>query len=157
MHCVVMGNGRVFRSSRNLHLFAMFYVFYLILYIFLSCNDCYNGEFQNGNLSNISQDGTKRQCLLKATIHVKRSRVPITLYNNSTATFRAIIQLVHDIELNPGPNHSVNHLQEKANSRITIAHLNVHLLKSRDHFVLVKESILANKFDVFTNLGSMIP
>ena len=76
--------------------------------------------------------------------------MPITLYNNSTATFRAIIQLVHDIELNPGPSHSVDQLQEKANSRITIAHLHVRSLKSRDHFVLVKESILANKFDVFT-------
>ena len=32
---------------------------------------------------------------------VKRSRARIMYYGNSTATFRVIIQLRHDIELNP--------------------------------------------------------
>ena len=42
----------------------------------------------------------------------------------------------------------------KANTRninnVKIAHLNVRSLKCRDHFLLVKDTILSNKFDVFT-------
>ncbi|KAK2570451.1 hypothetical protein P5673_005270 [Acropora cervicornis] len=56
-------------------------------------------------------------------------------------------------ELNPGPNGSSNCLV-KANTRNTnnvkIAHLNLRSLKCQDHFLLVKETILSKKFDVFT-------
>ena len=31
-----------------------------------------------------------------------------------------------------------------------ITHLNVRLLKCREHFVLVKQAVLENKFDIFT-------
>ena len=38
----------------------------------------------------------------------------------------------------------------KSTGNVTIAHLNVRLLKCCEHFVLVKEAILENKFDIFT-------
>ena len=42
-------------------------------------------------------------CLLT---NVKRSKASINYnyYKNSSATFRPIIQLMHDVELNPGPD-----------------------------------------------------
>ena len=35
-------------------------------------------------------------------------------------------------------------------SNIRIAHLNIRSLKSREHFILLKESVVSNSFDVFT-------
>ena len=72
---------------------------------------------------------------------------------NSTLTFRPLLKLIFDKELNPGPNGSSNCLV-KANTRNTnnvkIAHLIFRSPKWQDHFLLVKETILSNKFDVFT-------
>lgn len=83
-------------------------------------------------------------------VHTQRA---CALYCNSTLTFRPLLKLIFDIELNPGPNGSFN-CSVKANTRninnVKIAHLNVRSLKCRDHFLLVKETILSNKFDVFT-------
>ena len=76
--------------------------------------------------------------------------IQYSLYSNSTSSYRPIVQLIHDIELNPGPDYSVNDSLKRAKSNVTIPHLNVRSLKYRDHFLLVKESILANKIDVFT-------
>ena len=56
---------------------------------------------------------------------------------------------MHDIEVDPGPNNYTVGTQKKTNN-VKNAHLNVRSLKRREHFILVKESILANKFDVFT-------
>ena len=87
---------------------------------------------------------------LSVIARVKRSKAASALYSNSTSTFRPIIQLIHDIETNPGPsNYSVDG-RKKTTSSVKIAHLNVRSLKCRDHYVLVKETILANKFDIFT-------
>ena len=86
---------------------------------------------------------------------VRRTQRACALYCtcNSTLTFLPLLKLIFDIELNPGPNGSFNR-SVKANTRNTnnvkIAHLNVRSLKCRDHFLLVKETILSNKFDVFT-------
>ncbi|XP_073228523.1 uncharacterized protein [Porites lutea] len=58
---------------------------------------------------------------------------------------------MHDVELNPGPaNCSSGDKSEKSNGNVKIAHLNVRSLKCREHFVLVKNAVLENKFDIFT-------
>ena len=88
---------------------------------------------------------------IRTLAKVKRAKAPTTLYPNSSLTFHPLIKFVHDIELNPGPqNFSVKESDgENANS-MKLAHLNARSLKRREHFILVKETILDNKFDVFT-------
>ena len=85
-------------------------------------------------------------------MRVKKSTFATTLYSYSTLTFRPVIQLIHDIETNPGPDvYRTSGVKKKSNnSDVKIAHLNVRSLKSRHHYVLVKETILTNKFDIFT-------
>ena len=73
---------------------------------------------------------------------VSRTQRACALYRDSTLTFQPLLKLIFNIELNPGPNGSINNVK--------IAHLNVRSLKCRDHFLLVKDTILSNKFDVFT-------
>ena len=41
---------------------------------------------------------------LRLLTNVKRSKASTNYYKNSSATFRPIIQLMHDVELNPGPD-----------------------------------------------------
>lgn len=77
---------------------------------------------------------TKWRTLLRVT---ERSKATTALYGNSTSTFRLIIQLIHDIEVNPGPNNYTVGTQKKTNN-VKIAHLNVRSLKRRKHFILVK-------------------
>ena len=85
------------------------------------------------------------------TTRVKRSKATTVYYSNSTSTFRPILQLIHDIELNPGPNKNYSTYGLRTTKcNVRIAHLNARSLKCREHYVLVKETILANKFDVFT-------
>ena len=85
------------------------------------------------------------------SMSVKRASATTAYYANSTSTFRPVIQLLHDVELNPGPaNCSSGNKSEKSNSNVKIAHLNVRSLKCREHFVLVKYAVLENKFDIFT-------
>ena len=84
---------------------------------------------------------------------IRRTQRACALYCDSTLTFQLLLKLIFNIELNPGPNGSFN-CSVKANTRninnVKIAHLNVRSLKCRDHFLLVKDTILSNKFDVFT-------
>ena len=84
---------------------------------------------------------------------VRRTQGACALYCNSTLTFRPLLKLIFDIQLNPGPNGSFNR-SVKANTRninnVKISRLNVRSLKCRDRFLHVKETILSNKFDVFT-------
>ena len=85
------------------------------------------------------------------SMRVKRASATTAYYANSTSTFRPVIQLLHDVELNPGPaNCSSGDKSEKSNGNVKIAHLNVRSLKCREHFVLVKNAVLENKFDIFT-------
>ena len=96
-------------------------------------------------------ENTKWRAHVHVTIRVKRANVTTAYYANSTSTFRPVIQLLHDVELNPGPaNSSIRNKSEKSNGNVKIAHLNVRSLKCREHFVLVKETVLENKFDIFT-------
>ena len=41
---------------------------------------------------------------LRLLTNVKRSKASINYYKNSSASFRPIIQLMHDVELNLGPD-----------------------------------------------------
>ena len=88
---------------------------------------------------------------MNVTNRIKRASATTAYYDNATSVFRPIIQLLHDVELNPGPaNCSTTNEFEKSTGNVKIAHLNVRSLKCREHFVLVKEAILENKFDIFT-------
>ena len=59
------------------------------------------------------------------SMSVKRASATTAYYANSTSTFRPVIQLLHDVELNPGPaNCSSGNKSEKSNSNVKIAHLN---------------------------------
>ena len=94
---------------------------------------------------------TKWRTHVNVTNRIKRASVTTAYYDNSTSAFRPIIQLIHDIELNPGPsNCSTTNELKKATGNVKIAHLNVRSLKCREHFVLIKKSVLENKFDIFT-------
>ena len=93
---------------------------------------------------------TKWQMRVFTIIRIKRSKTVTIYYRNSTSTFRPILQLLPDIELNPAPdNFSMNDSRATKN-KVKLAHLNARSLKCREHYVLVKETIFANKFDVFT-------
>ena len=76
---------------------------------------------------------------------------------NYTASFNPtdfVIVRSGDVHPLPGPNRQTNSamldIPKELKSIIKVAHLNVSSLKSRVHFCLVKETILQNKFDIFT-------
>lgn len=87
----------------------------------------------------------------KTVIRVKRSKATTAYYDNSTSNFIQILQLLHDVETKPGSalNYYTNG-PGKTNGNVSIAHLNVRSLKCRDQYVLVKETVLTNRFDIFT-------
>ena len=90
-----------------------------------------------------------------------RRRLPYSA--NGTASFNPSIlenNLSGDIHPQPGPNSTSNSSPTSTNANITfprntksnirIAHLNIRSLKSREHFILLKESVVSNSFDIFT-------
>ena len=85
-------------------------------------------------------------------------KVKVPYYSNSSASFAiARILLAGDVELNPGMTVTTNpdeRRNTKASKRgeenITIAHLNARSIKNRNHFILLKDVVRANKFDVLT-------
>ena len=83
---------------------------------------------------------------------IKRSQTPTIRYHDCVSTFHSIIKLLHDIELNPGPNQgaSTRQANRTSNNNVTVAHLNARSVKCRDHFIQVKQTVLENKFDVLT-------
>lgn len=85
------------------------------------------------------------------TAKIKRSAAPTILYSNSVLVFHPVIKLVHDIEVNPGPDKPTKErsTSSKNNNNIKIAHLNVRSLKNTGHFIQVKDTIISNN-DVFT-------
>ena len=89
---------------------------------------------------------------LLVSAKIKRSQTPTIRYHDCVSTFHPIIKLLHDIELNPGPNQgpSTRQANRTSNNNVTVAHLNVRSLNCRDHFIQVKQTVLENKFDVLT-------
>ena len=85
----------------------------------------------------------------------QKSRV--AYYSNCTASFNLVTLSVArsgDIHPHPGPNGQCNsakfYILKGLKSNVKVAHLNVHSLKSREQFCLVKDMILRNRFDIFT-------
>ena len=56
------------------------------------------------------------------------------------------------MKLNPGMSESGLEARTKRSVQrsIRIAHLNVRSIKNREHFILTKELVMKNKFDIFT-------
>ena len=76
---------------------------------------------------------------------------------NCTASFHptdVVIVRSGDVHPLPGPNRQTNSamldIPKELKSNIKVVHLTVRSLKSRVYFYLVKETILQNKFDIFT-------
>ena len=91
-----------------------------------------------------------------------RRRIPHSA--NGTASFNPSFLLnilSGDIHPQPGPNFTSNYsstltstnanisLPCNMKSNIRLAHLNIRSLKSREHFILLKESVVSNSFDIF--------
>ena len=84
----------------------------------------------------------------------------INRYTNSTSSFQLIrLVISRSICPNPGPNKiSVSTKPGKRNRccqsdplhNIKIAHLNIRSLKNREHYILAKEAVRANKRDIIT-------
>lgn len=73
---------------------------------------------------------------------------PLSELNVNVSAYSSTDQ--RDINLNPGPS---TFKQQSCNKRanLKIGRLNVRSLKNRDRFLLVKDTILQNKFDVLTD------
>jgi len=104
---------------------------------------------------------TKWQTHVKVTHRIKQASASTAYYDKSTLAFRPTIPLLHDVELNPGPkNCSTTNKFKKSSGNVKKAHLNIRLLKCREHCVLVKEAVQENKCDILYSLyqkpGSII-
>ena len=88
---------------------------------------------------------TWRRTLLRVEVRVKRASAPILLY----CTFYPVLLLIHDLELNPGPPSSLRNKPKNRKVNITVAHLNVRSMVSREKFYLVKQTIVHHNYDIF--------
>ena len=110
-----------------------------------------NANFQNAQYRAFHLITWRTNLRLLVLAKIKRSQTPTTRYHDCVFTFHPIIKLLHDIELNPGPNQGTSKRQaNKTRNNVTVAHLNVRSLKCRDHFIQVKQTVLENKFDILT-------
>ena len=74
-------------------------------------------------------------------------------------SFTSLLLLGGDIELNPGPaqkqegidNIHINQCQARKNRKhlMSVAHLNVRSVASRENFCLLKQTVTTNNFDIF--------
>ena len=81
----------------------------------------------------------------------------IKRYHSTTSSFQLMRLMVSgNISPNPGPNTSFDEARGSEtrrkclDSNIRIAHLNIHSIKNRNSFLLVKEALLKYKFDILT-------
>ena len=126
-------------------------------------NDYYVDEFLTESLllrnTTIRSLTLQKQFQLRTTnckttwrinMKIKRSKSPTLQYSNSTSTFHQMLKLMHDVELNPGPQSSTQESKNnKFKTKVSIAHLNVRSMKSRESFQLVAHTILESKY-IFT-------
>ena len=122
--------------------------------IMILCQDWHSKcQFQQIYLE--VKDVTLKCCFNLRGYSREMSNAAVPYYNNSTAKFRLVIKLIHDVETNSGPDsYSVN--QQKNSTYLKIAHLNARSLKNRHHYLLIKKTILSNKFDIFTVFGTWL-
>ncbi|CAB3981424.1 115 kDa [Paramuricea clavata] len=88
----------------------------------------------------------KYQTTINSTIKIKRAQPPTNFYYNSTALFRPTIQLMHDIELNPGPTNQPHEngcfdLLKKTKGLI-IGHLNIRSIKRANQLDKIKALLI---------------
>ena len=82
--------------------------------------------------------------------HRRFSKSRVRYYSNSTASFAfKLILLAGDIEVNPGMPVNGNGARKPQNN-IKIAHLNARSITNRDHYILTKNLVAENDFDIFT-------
>ena len=84
---------------------------------------------------------------------LQKSRVSYSV--NCTASFNPasiILARSGDVHPLPGPNQTNVKIDipKELKANVKVAHLNVRSLKSREHFSLVKDTIILNSFDIFT-------
>lgn len=60
-----------------------------------------------------------------------------------------LILLAGDVEVNPGMS-SISHEIKKQQRNLRVAYLNIRSIKNREHYILAKELVFENKFDIFT-------
>jgi len=81
-------------------------------------------------------------------LHKKFTKTRVAYSANHTASFNPVeVTLVRsgDIQPQPGPEKQSDSRQER---HITVAHLNARSIKNRNHFILIKDVVLAKKFDI---------
>jgi len=82
--------------------------------------------------------------------HRRFSKSRARYYPNSTASFAFnLILLAGDIEVNPGMPVNGNGARKPQNN-IKVAHLNARSIKNRDHYILTKNLVAENDFDILT-------
>ena len=52
------------------------------------------------------------------------------------------------MEVNPGMSNNSNEIK-KQQRNLRVAHLNIRSIKNREHYILAKELVFENKFDIF--------
>ena len=92
---------------------------------------------------------TWQRTLAQVMITVKRASAPILVYWNSVCSFYSALQLIHDLELNPGPPSSLGKKLKSRYVTVTFVHLNVCSLASRKKFHMVKQTIVHDNYDIF--------
>ena len=136
-------------------------------------NICSSKMCESSNSTTVAFGGFVKITLTKNGFF--RSRLSISKWSKHGQTSLFVsghdtpvdITIFSDVASNPGPEPQPTSArkvpsQRKSNTKIPRinarstqknlrrAHLNTRSIKCRDHFVLVKDTILTNKFDVFT-------
>ena len=95
-------------------------------------------------------NGIVHKVFAKYNGHRRFSMRRVRYYSNSVATFSFdLILLAGDVEVNPGMSNNRNE-SKKQQRNLRVAHLNIRSIKNREHYILAKELVFENKFDIFT-------
>lgn len=107
-------------------------------------------EFANGFGTENLEALIVHKVFAKHKGHRRFSKRRVRYYSNSMATFSFdLILLAGDVEVNPGMS-SISHEIKKQQRNPRVAHLNIRSIKNREHYILAKELVFENKFDIFT-------
>lgn len=107
-------------------------------------------EFANGFGTENLEALIVHKVFAKHKGHRRFSKRRVQYYSNSVATFSFdLILLAGDVEVNPGMS-SISHEIKKQQRNPRVAHLNIRSIKNREHYILAKELVFENKFDIFT-------
>lgn len=105
---------------------------YFLLSVFLALCD-FEHHVENNNLYRLSQQPKlfyNSKLDVNVILKIKRKHAPTSYYSNSTATFRPIIQLQHDVELNPGPTSQSHSDQNSTPRSMSFFYQNARSLKA---------------------------